>query len=45
MGVSRQQIYNLEHMRQGCPSLESVAKYALAVGARVTVEVLDALPS
>lgn len=44
MGVSRQQIYNLENMRQGSPSLASVERYAWAVGAKVVVKRLRSLP-
>lgn len=39
MGVSRQQVYNIETGRQGCPSLMTVERYAKAVGARITVVV------
>jgi transcriptional regulator with XRE-family HTH domain len=44
MGVSRQQVYNLENMRQGSPSLASVERYAWAVGAKVVVKRLRSLP-
>jgi transcriptional regulator with XRE-family HTH domain len=44
MGVSRQQVYNLENMRQGCPSLDSVSRYAWAIGAKVVVQVLRSIP-
>jgi hypothetical protein len=37
MGVSRQQIYNLENLTQGCPSLSTVERYAKAVGASIAV--------
>lgn len=37
MGVSRQQVYNIETGRQGYPSILTVERYAKAVGARVVV--------
>jgi DNA-binding phage protein len=37
MGVSRQQIYNIENATQGCPTLDTVARYARAIGARLKV--------
>jgi transcriptional regulator with XRE-family HTH domain len=37
MGVSRQQVYNIETGRQGYPSILTVERYAKAVGARITV--------
>lgn len=37
MGVSRQQVYNIETGRQGCPSIATLEKYAKAVGARIIV--------
>ena len=39
MGVSRQQVYNIENEYQGAPSILTVERYAKAVGAKV--EVLD----
>jgi DNA-binding phage protein len=44
MGVSRQQIYNVENSTQGCPSLDTVQRYAKAVGARLLVKRLPSLP-
>jgi transcriptional regulator with XRE-family HTH domain len=44
MGVSRQQIYNLENATQGVPSVVSVERYAKAVGARIVVMRLASLP-
>ncbi len=40
MGVSRQQVYNMETGRQGHPSILTVERYARAVGARVVIELL-----
>ena len=37
MGVTRQQVYNIETGRQGYPSILTVERYAKAVGARVVV--------
>lgn len=37
MGVTRQQIYNVERMRQGYPSILTVERYARAVGARIKI--------
>lgn len=37
MGVTRQQIYNVELMRQGYPSIQTLERYAKAVGARIIV--------
>lgn len=37
MGVSRQQIYNIESGRQGHPSIKTLEKYAKAIGARIVV--------
>jgi transcriptional regulator with XRE-family HTH domain len=37
MGVSRQQIYNVETGRQGHPSILTVERYAKAIGARLIV--------
>jgi transcriptional regulator with XRE-family HTH domain len=37
MGVSRQQVYNIETGRQGYPSILTVERYAKAVGARIAV--------
>ena len=37
MGVSRQQVYNIETGRQGHPSILTVERYARAVGARLMV--------
>lgn len=44
MGVSRQQVYNVENATQGCPTLETVERYAKAVGARIVVKRLPSLP-
>lgn len=44
MGVSRQQIYNLENGTQGAPSVTSIERYAHAVGARILVKALHTLP-
>lgn len=41
MGVSRQQIYNIESGRQGHPSIKTIEKYAKAVGAQVCVMEID----
>lgn len=37
MGVTRQQVYNIETGRQGHPSILTVERYARAVGARIVV--------
>lgn len=37
MKVTRQQVYNIERMRQGYPSIHTVVRYAKAVGARLVV--------
>ena len=37
MGVTRQQVYNIESEYQGAPSILTVERYAKAIGARVTV--------
>lgn len=37
MGVSRQQVYNIESGRQGHPSIKTLEKYAKAVGAKIVV--------
>ena len=37
MGVTRQQVYNIETERQGHPSIVTVERYAKAIGARVIV--------
>lgn len=37
MGVSRQQVYNIESEYQGAPSILTVERYAKAIGARVVV--------
>lgn len=37
MGVSRQQIYNIESGRQGHPSIKTLEKYAKAIGAKIVV--------
>lgn len=37
MGVSRQQVYNVETGCQGHPTIHTVERYAKAIGARVTV--------
>jgi DNA-binding phage protein len=44
MDVSRQQVYNIEHSTQGSPTIHTVERYAHAVGARVRVQRLSALP-
>jgi transcriptional regulator with XRE-family HTH domain len=41
MGVARQQIYNLETMRQGYPSIQTLERYAKAVGAKIAVLIDD----
>lgn len=38
MGVSRQQVYNIESGRQGDPSARTLERYAKAIGARLVVE-------
>lgn len=37
MGVTRQQVYNIETGRQGHPSILTVERYAKAIGAKVVV--------
>jgi transcriptional regulator with XRE-family HTH domain len=37
MGVSRQQVYNIESGRQGDPSARTLERYAKAIGARLKV--------
>jgi len=37
MNVSRQQIHNIESMRQGFPSIHTLERYAKAAGARIIV--------
>jgi transcriptional regulator with XRE-family HTH domain len=37
MGVSRQQVYNIENATQGAPSIVTVERYAKAIGARLKV--------
>lgn len=37
MGVSRQQVYNVETGCQGHPTIHTVERYAKAIGARVMV--------
>ena len=37
MGVSRQQVYNIESEYQGAPSILTVERYAKAIGARVVI--------
>lgn len=37
LGVSRQQVYNIESGRQGHPSIKTLEKYAKAVGAKIIV--------
>ena len=37
MGVSRQQVYNVENATQGSPSITTVERYAKAVGAKIKV--------
>jgi transcriptional regulator with XRE-family HTH domain len=37
LGVSRQQVYNIESGRQGHPSIQTLEKYAKAVGAKIVV--------
>lgn len=44
MGVSRQQIYNIENLTQGCPSLTTVEKYAKAIGAELRVKRIALIP-
>lgn len=44
MGVSRQQIWNIENSIQGPPSVTTLERYARAVGARVLVKRLPFLP-
>jgi transcriptional regulator with XRE-family HTH domain len=38
MGVSRQQIYNLENATQGAPTIVTLERYAKAIGAKIRVE-------
>lgn len=42
MGVSRQQVYNIETCRQGHPTILTVERYAKAIGARLRVELPSA---
>ena len=44
MGVSRQQIWNIENSIQGPPSVTTLERYARAVGAKVVVKRLPTLP-
>jgi transcriptional regulator with XRE-family HTH domain len=44
MGVSRQQIWNIENAIQGPPSITTLERYAKAVGAKVHVKRLPSLP-
>ena len=37
MGVTRQQVYNLETGRQGFPSIRTIERYADAVEAKIRV--------
>jgi transcriptional regulator with XRE-family HTH domain len=37
MGVTRQQVYNVETGRQGQPSILTIERYAKAVGAKIKV--------
>jgi transcriptional regulator with XRE-family HTH domain len=37
MGVSRQQVYNIESGRQGDPSARTLERYARAIGAKLLV--------
>lgn len=37
MGVTRQQVYNIETGRQGHPTILTVERYARAVGAKIQV--------
>lgn len=37
MKVTRQQIHNLEYMRQGYPSIHTLERYAKVVGAVIVV--------
>jgi transcriptional regulator with XRE-family HTH domain len=37
MGVSRQQVYNIETGYQGSPSIETVERYARAIKAKLVV--------
>jgi transcriptional regulator with XRE-family HTH domain len=41
MGVSRQQIYNIESGLQGDPSSRTLERYAKAIGAKVIVQPID----
>jgi transcriptional regulator with XRE-family HTH domain len=38
MGMSRQQLSNIENGRQGCPSISLVERYAEAIGVRLVVK-------
>ena len=37
MGVSRQQVYNIESEYQGAPSILTVERYAKAIGAKMVI--------
>lgn len=37
MGVTRQQIYNIESCYQGHPTITTVERYAKAIGAKIIV--------
>jgi hypothetical protein len=37
MGVTRQQVYNIESGRQGHPSILTIERYAKAVEARIKI--------
>ena len=39
MGVSRQQVYNIESGYHGDPTIRTVERYAKAIGAKIRVEV------
>lgn len=38
MGVSRQQVWNIEEGYQGDPSIRTIERYAKAIGAKLVVE-------
>lgn len=38
MGVTRQQVYNIETGRQGYPSILTVERYAKAIDAHIVVQ-------
>lgn len=37
LGVSRQQVYNIESGRQGHPSIKTIEKYAKAIGVKIII--------